>query len=175
MLLGGLTVLLLFSSCSKSVDELPAISQTGANTFGAKVNGKLWTPARFGIVPATNLLEASLNGPQSLIIYARNFSATPTETVMELQVTGITGPGTYYLDQTITKPSALSYAYFVKRTITPEDEWQTSTHTTGIVTITRYDFANRIISGTFEFNAASLYHSDQLLSVTDGRFDVHFQ
>ncbi|MBS1947911.1 MAG: hypothetical protein JST47_09105 [Bacteroidetes bacterium] len=33
-------------SCKKSVAEpqLPPITQTGANTFGCKVNGKVWVP-----------------------------------------------------------------------------------------------------------------------------------
>lgn len=174
ILLCGLSFLLLLSSCSKEVDELPPATQTGANTFGVKINGKNWVPARFGIVPATNLLEASWTGPESVIIYARNFSASPTETVFEIQISNLTGPGTYYFNQTITKPTGASYGYYVKRTITPEDEWQTSSQFTGSVNVTRFDRANHIISGTFEFNAGSLYHPDEFIAVTDGRFDVKF-
>lgn len=175
ILAGSLSILLFFSACTKEVDELPPATQTGANTFGAKINGKYWVPARFGIVPANNLLEAFYSGPNSILITARNFSASPTETVFEMQIADIDGPGTYYMNQDVTKPSAASYAYYVKRTITPEDEWQTSTKNNGTVVITRFDRNEKIISGTFELNAGSLYHSGQAISVTEGRFDVKFQ
>ena len=174
ILLGGLALLFVFSSCSKEVDELPPATQTGANTFGAKVNGKNWTPARFGIIPANNLLEAFINSPESIIIYARNFSSSPTETVMELQIGGLTGPGVYHLNKTISKPSADGYAYYVKRTITPEGEWQTSTDYTGTVTITKFDRTERIISGTFEFRAGNLSNPSESITVSDGRFDVKY-
>lgn len=175
ILAGVLSILLFFSACTKEVDELPPATQTGANTFGAKINGKNWVPARFGIIPANNLLEAFYSGPNSIMITARNFSASPTETVLEMQIANIDGPGTYYMNQDFTKPTAASYAYYVKRTITPEDEWQTSTKNNGTVVITRFDQNEKIISGTFEINAGSLYHNGQAISITEGRFDVKFQ
>jgi hypothetical protein len=175
LLLGGLSLLLFFSACTKEVDELPAATQTGANTFGARINGKYWTPARFGIIPASNLLEAFYTGPNSIRITARNFSASPTETVFELHIANIDGPGTYYLNQDFTQPSPYSYGYYIKRTITPEDEWQTSNKHTGSVTVTRFDRASKIISGTFEMNAGSTLNTGTSLTVTEGRFDVKFE
>ena len=174
-LVGALLLMFLFSACKKEVDELPTPTQTGANTFGARINGTLWVPARFGILPATNRLEAFLNGPESVIITARNFSASPTETILELQITGLTGPGTYQLNQNVVRPSGLSYAHYIKRTITPEEEYLTSSQYTGTVEVTRFDRVNRIISGTFQFTAGSLSQAGQTLTVTDGRFDVKFE
>ena len=173
--LGLLSASLIFIACSKEVDELPPATQTGANTFGAKINGVNWAPAKFGIVPSSNLLEAFYSGPNSVIIKAGNFSASPTETVFELQISGLDSTGVYHLNKDVTRPSAESYAYYVKRKITPEDEWITSDEHTGTVIITRFDRNEKIISGTFELTAGSLYNPGEFITVTEGRFDVKFQ
>ena len=176
LLLGGLTLLLFFSSCKKEVSELPAATQTGAMTFGAKIDGKNWAPARFGVVPATNLLEAFWSSTESIIITARNFSVEPTETIFELQVGGLNDHQSVYpLNQTFSKPSHVGYGYFIKRTINPVDEWQTSTENVGTVVITKWDKTNHILSGTFEFKAGSTYTAGETINVTDGIFDVKYQ
>lgn len=168
--------IIFFAACTKSIEELPPATETGANTFGAKVNGELWTPKGFGPFPANTILVATLYPDGDLKIKAQNFSSSPTETEFEIFIKGITGPGTYPLNSNVNYPSfAASYGYFIKRKLTPVDEWITSATTTGSVTITKFDVANRIISGTFQFNAASIYNPSQILSVTEGRFDVKAQ
>ena len=162
------------TACSKDVDELPAATETGANTFGAKVNGSYWVPARFGILPADDLLEARFNSPGSLLITAKNFSASPKETQFEIQVVGVDGPGTYQMNKNVVRPSADGFAYYVKRVLTPEDEWITDPVNTGTVTITKLDSHNKIVAGTFEFTAGSLVNAGGVLRVTDGRFDIKY-
>ncbi len=171
----GCLLLALLLSCNKEVSELPPATQTGANTFGANVNGVFWEPKRFGIIPADNLLEARRNSPTSIIINARNFAAEPDESEFEIMVADVTGPGTYLLNTDVTLPSGSSYGYYVKRRTTPYNEWLTSAAYTGSVTITRLDTINKIVSGTFQFNAINIYHDPQPLSVTDGRFDIKMQ
>lgn len=176
ILLGGFSLLVFLSACNKAVDELPPATATGSNTFGAKIDGENWAPARFGIVPANNLLEAYWSSTESIIITARNFSATPTETILELQISGLNDhQSTYLLNQNVTRPTQLGYANFLKNKITPLDEWQTSSVHTGSVTITKWDKVNHILAGTFEFKAGSLQNAGQSISVTDGRFDVKYQ
>jgi hypothetical protein len=173
ILISCLTIALL-SSCKKDVSELPAATQTGANTFGAKVNGVFWTPQGFGAFPANDILEARMSG-HDITINARNFSSSPNETEFQLTIFDVTAPGVYLLNTDVTHPNgAASYGYYVKRNITPQDEWLTSSTYTGSVTITRIDDVNMIVSGTFEFNAGSIYNSD-VLHVTEGRFDVKIQ
>lgn len=156
----------LIFSCKKETTELPPVTQTGANTFGAKLNGEIWVPQGVGSIPASNTLEARFVSSTSVLyINARNFSKSPVETEFEIVITNITGPGNYTLD-------AASYGYYVKRTVTPENEWQTNSQYTGTVTITKLDTAARIVSGTFQFNAINLYNSPQPISVTEGRFDI---
>jgi hypothetical protein len=72
-------VLILVLSCKKDVAELPAPSQNGSNIFGCSINGVLWVPAGFGIVPTAPILEARGGLHGFIFINARNFSATPTE------------------------------------------------------------------------------------------------
>lgn len=165
---------LLFVSCKKSVDELPAATQTGANTFGAKIDGNLWAPQGFGPLPANDILEARMSG-HDITINARNFASSPNETEFQLTIYNVTAPGTYQFNSNVSHPNgAASYGYYVKRNITPQNEWLTSATYTGTVTITRIDDVNRIVSGTFEFNAGSIYNAE-VIHVTEGRFDVKIQ
>ena len=166
----------IFLSCKKEVSELPPATQTGANTFGGKVDGKFWVPAGFGIVPTAPILEARFTPDSSLYINDRNFSSSPTETEFELFLKGVTAAGNYLLNTTVGYPSSSNnYGYFVKRNLTPENEWITSSQYTGSVHITKIDALNQFISGTFSFTAINLYNTPQVMSVTEGRFDVRIQ
>lgn len=174
ILLPLLALSLLFISCKKEVKELPPATQTGANTFGLKLNGALWVPQGFAGLPDNDLLKARLLG-DVLIITAQNFSASPTETEFEIKLYGVTGTGTYLLNTTASYPSGPgNYGYHVKRRVNPLDEWITSVSQTGAVTITKLDTGAHIVSGTFQFNAENLVNPSQTISVTEGRFDIKY-
>jgi hypothetical protein len=162
-------------SCKKEVTELPPATQSGANTFGCKIDGQFWVPAGFGIVPTAPKLEARIAGGD-LYINARNFSSSPTESEFEFYIKDLTvhGNGNYVLNAVATYPTdhSSSYVYYVHRQITPDNEWITSS---GTVTITKIDSVNHFVSGTFEFQAVSLYNAAQTINVTEGRFDVKTQ
>jgi hypothetical protein len=57
----------------------------------------------------------------------------------------------------------------------PIGQWITNSTHTGSVTITKLDTVNNIVSGTFEFDAASTDDSAEPINVTDGRFDLKVQ
>ena len=174
ILLSCLTIALL-ASCKKEVTELPAATQTGANTFGAKINGIFWAPQGFGAFPAHDILEARMSG-HDITINARNFSSSPNETEFQLTIYNVTAPGTYLLNTDVIHPNgAASYGYYVKRNFTPQNEWLTSSTYTGSVTITRIDDVNMIVSGTFQFNAMNIYNAPVPITVTEGRFDLKIQ
>jgi hypothetical protein len=167
-------MILALAGCSKKIKELPAPSETGSNTFGASVNGKLWAPQGFGIVRTAPLLEANFAGNNSYRINARNFSSSPTETEFEIILYNIPGPGTYLLNTTteVYPNQTASYASYTLRKFQPTSIWVTSATAGGKVTVTKLDLQNNIIAGTFEFTAEDTYGSGSLLTVTDGRFDV---
>lgn len=168
----------MLAGCKKSVDALPGATQTGANTFGLKLDGAYWVPQKFAGISAP-ILEAHLTGTgyNDLIIDAQNFASEPKESQFELYLKNVTGTGTYPLDQTteVYPNSSASYGYYVKRKINPLNEWITSARYTGSVTITRWDTASRIVSGTFAFTAATTDSSAAPITVTDGRFDLKIQ
>jgi hypothetical protein len=173
----ALIALVTFASCSKKVSDLPAPSDTGSNTFGAKVDGKLWVPQKFGIVPSAPILEANFAGGQSYHINARNFASSPTETEFEIYLKDIPGPGTYPLNQsTASYPNqSASYATYTLRKFQPVSEWITSDVNTGSVTITRLDIENKIIAGTFQFRGGDYIGTANPINVTEGRFDLKIQ
>jgi hypothetical protein len=159
-------------SCKKSVvDELPPATQTGANSFGAKVNDKLWVPT--SSLGGAAKLEARY-AVNDLIINARNLASSPTESEFEIYIKDLNGPGIYPLNQN-TSPypnQTASYGYYISRKFTPINEWITSSLFNGSVNITLDDRVNHIVSGTFQFDALNMYSSPDTLHVTDGRFDV---
>ena len=166
--------ILFATACSKETTELPPATQTGANTFGCKVDGVFWVPSGFGIIPTAPILEARMLPDNSLIITARNFSKSPTETEFEIRVKNVTSTGDYLLNTNTSHPNTgVSYAYYVHRRFNPLNEWITSSLYTGKVTITKVETgANAFVSGTFEFNAISIYNGTSVAQITEGRFDV---
>ena len=162
-----------FAGCKKEINNLPEPTQTGANTFGTKVNGENWGPLAAGILPTLPILEARFSGDSSVFINARNYSRTPRETEMEIYLNRVSKPGIYKLNQTTAAypNQSASYAHYVKRKFTIEDEWITGPENGGEVEVTKIDWENKIISGTFNFTAKPL-HNSGLLTVTEGRFDV---
>ena len=171
-----LAILSLFAfRCKKEIKDLPPVSQTGSNTFGAKVNGNFWQPQGFGPFPANDILEANVSG-NDVQIWARNFASSPNETEFYLLIKDITAPGTYLFNTDVTHPDPdHNHGYYVKRNITPLNEWVTSSVYSGSVTITRFDKIANVVSGTFQFNAINMYNAPEPLSVTEGRFDVKLQ
>lgn len=166
-------VFFTFLSCSKDVIELPPLTQTGENTFGAKLNGEFWVPAGFGIVPTAPLLEARFID-DNIKINARNFSISPTETEFEIYLKNVTEPGVYHLNKKVSiyPNQTENYAYHIKRKIRPLDQWVTNASYSGVVNISKVDRVNKIIAGTFEFRAESMSNPGEFITVTEGRFDI---
>lgn len=152
---------------------MPPETQTGANTFGAKINGEFWAPQGFGPFPANDILEARLMPDKDLYINARNFASSPNESEFQIFLKNVSTMGIYPLNTTVTFPSsAANHVYFVKRNITPKNEWLTSASHTGAVTITRIDTMALIVSGTFQFSALNINNSPEPITITEGRFDI---
>ena len=166
-----LSLLFVLDSCKKEATELPAVSNTGANTFGASVNDKVWIPKGFGIVSTAPILQAryQLNG--SILINARNFASSPKESEFEIFLKEPITTGVYLLND-----DSGNYAYYVERKLTPTGEWRTGGPYNGRITISVADTTNEILAGSFEFSAGSLsIYGDAPINVTNGRFDLKVQ
>lgn len=169
--------LIILQGCKKSINELPEATQTGANTFGLKLDGQYWVPQQFGITTTGTILEARITGLGDFVLNARNFASEPKESEFNILIRNMNATGTYQLNANtdIYPNQSGSYAYYVKRKINPLNEWITSSKYTGTVTITKRDTINHIVSGTFEFTAGSIDSSAAPITVTEGRFDVKTQ
>jgi hypothetical protein len=168
---------ILAVGCKKEITALDPATETGANTFGAKIDGRLWAPQGFGIVPTAPLVQGRPSADNSFIIQARNFASSPTESEFEIFLKNVTGPGTYLLhSNTGVVPSASgSYGYYTERRINPKNQWITTPEFTGKVIVTRLDIPNKVISGTFEFRAKDIYADAPPITVTEGRFDLKIE
>jgi len=155
--------------------ELPPITQEGKNTFGCKIDGKVWVPyyscIGFSANPcgelAVNVFRTNKDSsfPVSFSIKAgqkardNSFNSFTIETPTNK---GIFGTGNKFdsLEIHFLRPVVQfyeNYNYYQK-----QEKFE----------ITRLDFNNKIISGVFEF---TLYKSmTDSIKITEGRFDLKF-
>ncbi|QKG57324.1 hypothetical protein GKZ68_12260 [Hymenobacter sp. BRD128] len=169
-----LAVLLGLSQCKKSdptppptpsqLGLLPPATQTGQRTFGCLVNGQAWTPA-----------GSPFGGPLFTAVYLDNrlgisasrkllVNGTNSFQRMGFSISKIYHTGTYSLNDS---SRVGSYEDFDKSC-----SMYTSSSQVGKVIITKLDFVNQIVSGTFAFTLEAPTCGKVI--VTDGRFDTRF-
>ena len=179
----------IFISCSEDKEAdplamLPAISQTGANTFGCLVDGKVFYPrdervgALFSPSPMNGVeIYGSPNGQEYTEFYVVNYVTGKPAVMMVLHLEGLhqTGMGTYTWGETnfqynIDGPMH-NYMYCeVYNAETNDWRYYGSFENSGSVIITHYDFDNRIVSGTFS-GTVRKRNSTEVIEIKDGRFD----
>ena len=158
-------------SCKKSVPSnvLPPSTQEGKNTVGFKVNGKVWTPyskCSFSQNPCGAIdLEYNLpNTPKYSFGFNLSRTSDPNSSfrVGTFTSSTISTIGNKYdsVDVIYTDYSNGNIIDYTK-----------SYNPKGNFTITKIDFNNQIISGTFE---CTLYSATDSVVITEGRFDCKF-
>jgi Family of unknown function (DUF6252) len=160
---------------------LPAATQGGANTAGARVDGQVWLPATTLFVgPAVTGSYQREGSKRRLRLSFYRVPATESaplnETSIHFYVPDVTSAGTIALDQTAqpTFPTVTpAYATFKYAKPTPGREFITGPDAQGHLTITRLDTVARIVAGTFEFQARET-RGTATVTVSEGRFDVKF-
>jgi hypothetical protein len=156
-------------SCKKQVTDsngLPLITQEGKNTVGFKVNGKVWipySPCGFSQDPC-GTISMRYNLPNAPAYYL-DFGCLRKDGnhTSQLVVASYT-----------TIPIATIGNKYDSINVSYNDGWTTysqSYNPKGNFTITKIDFTNQIISGTFE---CTLYSATDSVVITDGRFDCKF-
>ncbi len=163
--------------CKKASDQfaykLPPITQTGANTFGCLINGKVWTP--LGSVFKPNLkaeVDPGFQGGSILINAHRVEGGYYSGIVLSLDTAKATG--TYIIDD--HRPGAFWFTKLSPDLTIEYCDVGTGLHPTkGFVKVTRYDLSAKIIAGTFEVQIVSnTCGFGDTLNITDGRFDIQF-
>lgn len=148
---------------SPDKEELPAITQSGANNFGFLLNGEVW-------LPKTPLLKERLDlsyDPDykggSFGIIANRYLSDGNQMELSIGLTGVDKPGKYNFnnDGVIYNDSKSKCYYYQDRIVS------------GSLNITKIDWTNNFISGTFEFKLEK--QGCQIINATEGRFDLKIQ
>lgn len=175
----ALATLLAFSSCQKdniSPNELPPATSTGAETLGFLLDNSGWAPAgrTCGIYGCSdNKVEASsyvANGRRQLLLTAARTDGSRQESFI-LQLDSLPGPGVYRSNSGgpgATGGETGTKLYFANSREGREYQSQPGT---AIITITKVDTVQNIVSGTFEGQLSRLDGAGTV-QVSSGRFDV---
>ena len=166
-------VLLCAASCkkeNKNEDQLPPATQTGANTFGCLVNGKVFIPKGYDGIGRPNphvQYDYDLNGQPYLSIKTFQFPTTISSGIFV---------GFQFLQNTGMYSLKDSFSFLLGTPSTYDNCGSISndpnTFSDGGGMVTRLDIPSRIISGTFDFKYKTLQYDT--VFVTEGRFDIKF-
>ena len=147
-------------------EQLPAATQTGANTLGCLVNGQPWTPQ--GNNGSSNYSISYDPNPYGVLdLTTYRYQQTPTDNFQSLNllVRELRGPKTYDM-----RDLALTHVSWYDRIIGCDMSSDgVGTYHKGTLTITKLDLQAGIISGTFEFTLAK--PGCDTVRVNNGRFD----
>ncbi|QTD37418.1 hypothetical protein JL193_15195 [Polaribacter batillariae] len=184
------TVLFIFaftlSNCEKNdpEEQLPPITQTGANTFGAIVDGRAFTPAdSFSTTPGTPKFKGlqvyvgnnfkTSNGDDKWTISTGNFKINPS-IYLYIYIPSLKDLSTNYIVDSSDglEDSDLSNAHIYCH-INGNNNTYLSTVNSGIIEFTRLDIANGIYSGTLSVKLKNKDDENDIIEITNGRFDIN--
>jgi hypothetical protein len=170
----------IFAACKKDKnepnepvptgDQLPAITQTGANTFGCLVNGKVYIPKGYPNTGAPNpraIYDIDLNGIPYMQIRANQYELGNSISSFIINIDSLTNVGVHNV-YTNKMQVGFGSTLFPNCGNSSNDIIQFKT---GSITITKYNInpGIGIISGTFNFKIKP--NNCDTLFFTDGRFD----
>ncbi len=179
ILLFGL-FLLLQTGCNKEdvfKPTLPPITQTGENTFGCFIDGNLLTP-RSGTgwqgIPDPGMIFL---GTTSMIyneLRVRDFKSGNFG-ILKLHIDNldINGEGSFIINESNCEDGNNANPN-INITCRLFDNWYCSIENGGTLIITRYDFDNGIVSGTFSCTAVNKDDPNDVIEITEGRFDINW-
>ena len=185
--------LFAFVSCSQDdnskkdpIFSLPPETQTGANTFGVTIIGKVYVPRDPTGVSVGPTAKGMIfwRSPDNQHIYDElevvdGASSTGFQMIIHLQNLFKIGQGEYILNQSnfhkgidstpdnhiyfkIWDSKIKNYAYYG------------SVGNADKIIVTRYDFNNRIFSGRFSGKFVRYDNPNDFTIITDGRFDINW-
>ena len=189
-----LATIFLVASCSKNddtppapLDQLPAITTTGANTAGCLINGKVLIPKNgsqaiggspnYGlkINAGINFHPPTIGGDYFQVEIANKLDTNGSGIILWIKNLSA-GAGDYQIDQ--SNGELYSYGPDNNQIIVGIRENGTnktyySSANSGKIILTKFDYYGGIRSGTFNCN---LYNKDNIaekITITDGRFDIN--
>ncbi|MFD1874156.1 hypothetical protein [Hymenobacter bucti] len=168
-------------SCKKDLtplEQLPAATQDGNNTAGWLLDGRAWVPVRSTIStgpPVSGSWQKTKSG-HALSVSFHQFSIEENWGA-GFSLLDIRQAGTFTLNQSSTVSGgrfAASYGQYYHSRPAPDLNCYTGPDALGQLIITRFDTVQNIVSGTFEMTPRD-YTTGTAVTITNGRFDVHFE
>ncbi len=155
-------------SCKKQVEpDLPPETQTGAGTFGCKVNGKVWLPKGKPNIFASSLqviYDEGYFGNLDIRAYNKDYdeylSINAFNVYSEMIFNINTPPADSLMQQIRFSSNDCSYNY------------GEAFYRNGKLRVTKLDKQKRIITGTFECTMKR--DGCDTLKITEGRFDLKY-
>ena len=159
----------------KKTEQLPPATQTGANTFGCLINGKVYTPKGFKLNKPNfeMIVDPGFNdGNLDIRVYRLE---NERETYLSLGSDSIKNVGFYPIDTNAGFSFFVNTKNSASRICLTRHPDGNASGKTGFIKITRYDLNNRIISGEFEFEFTNTDCGlGNPIKITQGRFDKSF-
>ena len=173
-----LLIVLGLTSCDKDgqifarKDQLPPETQTGANTVGCLVNGKVFLPKKEGINPEVNCFYQLVNGEY---YFNMAFSDLTNSSSAGISIQNRKNPlivgQIYILNKNIVDDGSFNGSGGIYSPH-PNNQFYTTTMLTGELKITKLDQVNFIVSGTFWFDAVNSL--GEVVQIRQGRFDWRY-
>lgn len=151
--------------CGSEEGVLPEATSDGRNTFGCKINGKVWLAngASNENGPSLKPLEVEFNKLADNRFRLFIVGNANTRDRVQLALTsGVVGDNP--LKNRYDDPFAVYYD-------TQSRIFTSMEANPGKLVITKLDTVNHIISGTFHFDAQFIVNKE-IVKVTEGRFDI---
>jgi len=181
-LLLAFSFFLLASSCSEEPQEnltLPPITTTGENTFGCLIDGHRLIPRDgtgtfMGPDHAMNMYAGGVYPDYSYQrLHVRNFISN--NGILKLHFdNGAYSYGTGDFDINESNGSDDMYANEnINIRCRWNNQWYSSIENAGIITFLKNDIETSIIAATFSCTVQNEENPNDIIEITDGRFDIH--
>ncbi|MFP9098781.1 DUF6252 family protein [Flavobacterium sp. RHBU_24] len=145
------------------ISQLPPATQTGEDTFGCLLDGKAFKPDNRP--NATNCFYQFVDGDYYLLVKASTSN-------LDLKVVRLITEKKQIFEGETYNLYEYSEGNAVGNYTNNSIESYTSHIYTGELTITKLDYTNHIVSGTFWFDVMDEHGN--LHQIHEGRFDMHF-
>ena len=156
------------------VDQLPAETTTGTNTFGCLINGQIFLPKGLSLSPILQCAYQYVNTNYSRGYFFQLSAANKSNSSDVFGLGIFTDSLPISVGSFVLKNSQKGNAYGqYSRFNNPQSNVITTQNDLrGELVITKFDEVNQIVSGTFWFSVVK--SPGDTLKITDGRFDMKF-
>ena len=160
---------------TKPIDLLPPATQTGENTVGALVDGEAFLPKGGGLTSNKNCYYQFIGGGYHFLLRFSIFTGDSAQSIrVGTKNATIEEGGVYNLNAKpfYTESENGRGGGYSTIDATEEKYYYTTPSVTGELHITKLNFENHIVSGTFWFDAVN--EEGEMVEVREGRFDMQF-